>query len=295
MQEIFKKQFVLPSDGFLEPIDLTDIKIGFSVFKDRPQKGFKSLFRIYINNDALSSVESLKPLTVTASYGKETENGITTYSSEFKRNINWPIDLVSNNEFFYDIEKCKLFYKDKEISGLEVLKKVDEWHTKPNKLIGGSWLRTKLIWFRIIIPSTYKFLFKILSGFLYLSSGEKVDLFFNFFEQKNQLGAIEIGSPKISRGDLIDIFGFKIEQWIAILYSIFHLSIFFIFYRYNYNPLWLTIIFKNNFLILMYVIISVGIAKIILPELLRPSQILLNLLAKIQIQYFKYLSRKIKI
>jgi hypothetical protein len=89
LKEKFKAHFDLPQDGFLVPIDLNDVEIGFSVYKERSQKGFKSLLRVYVKPETMKTNSPLKALVVTASYGKETENGITVSSSEFKKGRTW--------------------------------------------------------------------------------------------------------------------------------------------------------------------------------------------------------------
>src|SRR3954464_11863768 len=103
-KEIFKNEFGLPREGFSEPIDLNDTEIGFSVYKDRSVEGFKSLFRVFIKNSVLQTSDTLKPLVVTASYGKMTKEGIVIASNEVKPKINWPIEMVTTeDEFSYDI------------------------------------------------------------------------------------------------------------------------------------------------------------------------------------------------
>ena len=132
-QEIFKNKFNLPQEGFLKPIDLVDTEVGFSVYKEREKKGFKSLFRVYIKNEILNNNDGIKPVIITAVYGKEEDNGITISSSAWKREINWPVELSSESDFFYNIQEHYFLYKNKKFDGIDILKKVDGRHTKTTK------------------------------------------------------------------------------------------------------------------------------------------------------------------
>jgi len=297
-RESFKKKFGLPKNNFSEPIDITNVEIGFSVYNDhgRPHKGFKSLFRVYINKFDLDNKEFEKPITITASYGKASEEGLITFSSEFKRKDNWPVDLISENEFFYNIETEEFFdkseNKNEEIEGLDILIKIDNLHLKPTRRIKGFPFRFKLKFFHFI-AFIFKAIFYLLSVIQYLISGKKVSIFGRITELANSL-YIRERSPAIKESGMIDIFGYKVKPWIAVMYSLIHLSTYLICNKYNYRPVWLITIFTNNFLTLVYGIISLGITNSLLPRILKPITFL-NLLKIIQSQYIKYISKKIKI
>lgn len=268
MKEKFKSHFNnLPSDGFLKPIDLIDTEIGFSVYKQR-SKGFKSLFRVYIKNEDLKNSEILKPLIITASYGKETKNGIVVSSSEFQKGINWPIDLISTDEFFYNIETDKLFYKNQKITGLEILKKVDELHMKPTKLIKGFPLRVKLaFWHKckwaVVIPNIFIWL-------LYVVSGDKITK--NLWERKIKQDRIK---PEIHKetgqkeSQKLDVFGYKASKWAVTFYCLLHLVFFGVAKKWGIQSNLISSIFSNNFLTVIYVIPSLGFVDYLLPKILR--------------------------
>ena len=123
MKEKFKSLFSLPWGRFLGPIDLIDVAVGFSVYRTSDAAEFKSLFRVYIKNEEFNNQNSLKSVIATASYGKEAPDGdgIVLSPNEYKRKSNWPIDLISEGDFFYNIENNKLYHKDKEIDGRRLL------------------------------------------------------------------------------------------------------------------------------------------------------------------------------
>lgn len=295
MKEIFKKKFGLPQNGFQEPIDLQDVAIGFSVYKNREDVGFKSLFRIFIKSADLNKTENLKPVTVTASYGQETGDGLILSSSEFKRKRNWPIDLISEGEFFYDIQSHQFFYKAKEISGIKILEIVDGWHTKPTKPFYGLGIRTKLFLFHTVFTKFFSFFFSVFAGLQYLISGKKIRIFHNLTDPKNRISPIERHDLIVNRGKPIKIFEYEVEPWIAVLYCLIHLFIYSVFYFYDYRPEFIATIFKNNFLTTMYGIISLGLMNALLPNILKPNQVFMPVLLFFQSLYMRSAFKKFKI
>lgn len=290
MNEKFKAHFKLPWDGFLEAIDLRDVSVGFSVYKTGSVEGFKSLFRVFIKNEESNNPNSLKPIIVTASYGKESPDGIILSSDEFKRKSNGPIDYISEAEFFYDIDSDKIYHKKKEITGLELLKIAYKWHTKTTKPIGGSWLRFKLFWFHYIQAGFWKIIFHVIAAIQYLASGEKIKILYNFSDPESARYQI----LQIKQSELIDLWGYKVKPWIAGTYGFLHLFFYVIFYILNLRPPLLVILFKVDFLTFMYGIVSLGLANTILPMLLGPVN-LKRALKKIQQTYWSYAIRSVKI
>ncbi|MBP9866609.1 MAG: hypothetical protein KBC41_00835 [Candidatus Pacebacteria bacterium] len=296
MKNEFKLKFNLPQNGFLEPVDLQDTQVGFSVYKERETKGFKSLFRVYIRNEDIEKEYILKPVVVSVSYGKETENGITISSSNFKRGRDWPIELISEKDYFYNIKINNFFDKNnKIISGIDILKQVDIQHLKPTRPIAGISIRTKLFLFHGILASIIIFVFNIFSGLQYFISGKKIHIFENLTESKYYLNQSLKKDIVSTNGRGIKIFEYEVEAWVAALYCSFHLFIYGLFYFFNYKPAWLTNIFTNNFLTTMYGIVSLGLANTILPKILKANKIFYPILSFLQTLYFKCAFKKFKI
>lgn len=293
-KEKFKQLFGLPKDGFQEPVDLMDTEIGFSVYKEREEKGFKSLFRFYIKNEDLNK-EGILPITITASYGKEYEGGITISSSEFKRKLNGPIDFISENEFFYNIKDNKIYKKDKktEISGINLLKKEDSLHMKTTRA-SGAWLVFKLFWFHSVLTKFWEVVFMTISAFQYLISGEKIKIFDNLIDSNKYSKTTTYKPLDVKESELINLWGYKVKPWIAVIYSFLHLIIFIIFYNHSFKPPLLIALFKNNFLTLMYGIISLGLANIFLPILFIPIK-LKGILRSVQSIHWSTAVKKVKI
>lgn len=294
-REIFKQKFELPRDGFSNPVDLQDVEIGFCVYKDQEnlkRENFKSIFKIYIRNEELKKDKDKKLVIITASYGKKTDNGLISYTSnlnDFKRGKDWPAELISNDEFFYNIKTCDFCYKkqgeEKSINGNKILNLVNEWHVKPTKSMKGFPYRTK-IRSHIVFLNFLKILFNIISGIQYLMSGEKVD-----FYSKVQ----DTISPPKKPGKKIKIFDYEVEIWIAVIYAIIHLFIAYpIFIFYNCRLRFLVPIFKNIFLTTMYIIISLALTDVILSKLPK-NYFTKRALTSIQEKYYEVASKGIKI
>ncbi|OHA03859.1 MAG: hypothetical protein A3J58_02380 [Candidatus Sungbacteria bacterium RIFCSPHIGHO2_02_FULL_52_23] len=296
LRQTFTKQFNFPWDGFTDPVNFSD-SIGFFIFKADPKKeGFTSLFKIYIKNNDLDNAAPLKSIIISASYGKSEKGGVVAASTAWKRGKFWPIDLISEGDFFYDVEKNK-FYLDRnragEISGSRVLQIVDQWHIKPTKKFAGLWLRIKLLWFHMVLTSAFRFLFWLFAWLQYFISGESVHIYAG--EEEWQRHA-ESKVLHVSKEKPINIFGYEVQQWIAVLYCMLYLIAYILFYRSSYRPSVLIGIFKNNFLTLAYVIFSLGLANTILPSLLKPTKTINQQLLKIlQHRYGRYAFKQIKI
>jgi hypothetical protein len=99
---------------------------------------------------------------------------------------------------------------------------------------------------------------------------------------------------EIKESELISLWGYKVKPWIAGIYAFMHLFVYFCLYHYSYRPLWLTTIFKNSFLTLVYGIISLGLANTLLPILFSPID-LKGILKLIQDMYWKAITKKVKI
>lgn len=293
MTDIFKVKFGFPKDGFSTPVDLRDTAVGFSVYKDQKDLGrdkFKSIFKVYIKNDDFKKDGDKKPITITASYGKEDEdgNGIitnTTDASDFERRPNWPIDLISKDEFYYDIKTYDFYHNKKIINASEILDLINESHIKPTKLGAGFWLRVKLIFFHNFLAGFFKILFYIISGIQYLLSGEKV----NFYLRVETSVA-----PETKIGKKIKIFDYEVELWIAVIYSIIHLLIYYFLFINNYWPPFFINIFHNGFLTITYTIISLGLTDAILTKIPR-VYFTKKPLSYIQEKYYEMASKNIKI
>lgn len=284
----FKKKFDLSNNGFSEPIDLKDDKvIGFSVFKEQVQlqrRGFKSLYHVYIKREEFNKEDDKKSIIITAVYGKMTNGGLVSYSSDFKIGSKWPVELFSEGEFFYNTKTQDLFYNNEIISGIKLLQLIDAQHLKPSRPIKGAWFRAKKFYYYSI--STFlKLLFFLFSSIQYLFSGKKVN--FYLFEKDSI-------NPEAKLGKHLKIFEYIVEAWIGVIYALIHFVAYCFLLYYDVRPLWLITIFKNPFLTVMYVIISLGLLDATLSKLPR-FYFMGIILAFLRERYIRVVSKRIKI
>lgn len=271
MLQKFKNKFNLPFSDFLAPVDFIDGNFGFSTLK-KYSNGYVSLFKVFISKEELEKSNLLKPIYISASYGKETIDGITLSSSNEKiKGIFDPIDLRSNDDFFYNINTGEFFYKNKRIEAKNILKKINELHRKPTKPIRGFWLRIKLLFWRIILIFLIEKFSNTLVSFLYLSSGTKISK--NIWTRRTSRDQVEekmnAAQRKVTEGRTIDFYGYKANPWAVIFYCNLHIVLYIIFSLYSFHPTFLTAIFKNTFLTITYVIASLSFIEFILPQGLR--------------------------
>jgi hypothetical protein len=268
----FKDKFGLPAYNFLEPVDLVDTKIGFTVLKTTEKKEYKSLFRFYIKDEELDKEGDKKPILISATYGKEYEDGIILYSTaEEVRSLNSPVNFISHDEFYYDIKTNKFYDKKKEVTGIEILKRIDDLHTKPTKLVRGFILRIKLWFWGKLMLSVTSSIPNFFIYFLYIISGTKITK--NLWERKfkkerikpenYQIHSMEQGPEKL------DIFGYKASKWSITFYCLVHLFVFYLYKATDTHWKPVTGFFQNNFLVVMYVIPSLGFFDSLLPRLLK--------------------------
>ncbi|MBU1202864.1 hypothetical protein KKH39_02375 [Patescibacteria group bacterium] len=295
----FKNKFELPFSSFHEPIDYVDGTFGFSTMKEH-SGDYASLFKITIPKKELDSINPLKQIYVSVSYGKKTEEGIILASSgERIKGLFDRIDLRSD-DFFCNFETGEFFEKNKKIYKLidahDILVKLESLHEKPLKKLRGFPLRIKLFWFRIVLAGFFKFLFYTLSWIESLRSGQKFEIFQNPIDPKTRAGVFDPSIGKSKKEEPIDIFGYKVKPQVAFIYSFIHLLVYSIFFVNNYKSEWMINIFSNIFLTVMYVIISLGLMNIMLPQLLKPFMMLIpSGLKKMQSLYISFLSKKINI
>jgi hypothetical protein len=294
----FKTLFELPFGDFDEPVEFSDDSFGFSVIKNyKNNYQYASLFKVYINKRELENKDNLLMVEFSVSYGKKSDDGIILSSSREKiKGMRDPIDLISTNEFFYNISSKKFSYKNKEISAKDALLEVDYLHLKPTKPIGGFWLRTKIFFTYKIIANFWNISFKLLAVLQYFISGEKIRIFHQDIKESNKYYRETRSNNELDKkqSDLIDLWGYKIKPWIAGIYAVLHLILYYILYYIGYRPVWLITIFKNSFLTSMYAIVSIGLANTLLPMFSSRFD-LKQYLKMIQSQYMKSIFKKIKI
>lgn len=252
--------------------------VGFSMYRDLNvnDKNNASLISFYVEkNDS----GKLKKLIGTASYGKKVDQGISIRSGKLK--ISEPIDISSDDDYFYDSDNDKIFKNNKEISPEHLINDLYNSHIKTTKFWRGLLIRSKLFFWRILISNLFKSASIIFHFLLYFISGDrysyepigetetlngtrissKFDKLLGLDNKKFKEGLIEV--------DKFDFLGYKASFWLIIFYSVFHLSVYIFCYYQNYRPQIILNIFENNFLTLVYVVLSFWFLEKMIPLTLK--------------------------
>ena len=276
MKDEFIKRFRLPQNNFSEATPFTD-GFGFSTSKDRKQDGqdFASLYKFFIRDRVLNEEGDRKPITISVSYGNKNSDGsITLASSEIQRKLDWPIELISNDEFFFDISTNKFYYQNKEFDAFEILLKIESWHMKPTKPFSGGWLRLKLLFYRIFVTGVFKLTHSLLISILYLISGTKTTRSIWFiYDKQNKFKEDKDIKIESFATEKINIFGYAASAWSVVVYSLLHLVFYtgwyFLLNRGDF-PYFLTL-FKNGFLTIVYVIPTLVFFERLIPQIFKKA------------------------
>jgi len=278
-----RSKFNFEKYGFYSVTHYIDAQIGFGCKKKLNPQDTKNVSGIgfYIPNKTYNDTGSTrKAFYITATYGEELAEGIRMRS---KQNFYEPLDLEFRDEFFYDTSTEKLYKGNTEITGDKVLLEVYGKHIKTTRPIRGLYLRTKLRFWRILLPWPLKFLSNVFHYLLLIISGDKYTYEF-LFQEENLNGQIissrmegRVGRNKESakikeeekESKKIDFFGNKVPQWPIVFYSMLHLCFWFLIKHFGTETRQIEDFFNNNFLLVLYVIVSFWFIETALPFLLK--------------------------
>lgn len=296
-------KFDFEKNGFYAVTPYIDARIGFSCKKRLNKEDAKNVSTIgfYISDQALNDTTSTrKAFYIKAIYGKELVDGVQMRTDQ---NFFEPLDLEFRNDFFYDTTTEKIYKKEKEVNADNILLEVYRKHIKTTRPIVGLVLRIRLKFWRIWLPWISKSFSFLSQFFLYLISGDEYTYEFLFQEEtlngeiisSRMKGRVdpEKNSAKAKEKDneakQIDFFGNKVPQWAIVFYSILHLGVWFSLGYFCVDRNKLKEFFDNNFLLILYVIVSFWIFGTIIPFFLKRTIKHLSTLA------FHSASKRIKV
>ena len=275
-----RSKFNFEKHGFYSVTHYIDAQIGFGCKKKLNPQDAKNVSGIgfYIPNKTYNETGSTrKAFYIRATYGEELPEGIRMRTEQ---NFHEPLDLEFRDEFFYDKVTEKLYKGSKEITGDEILLEVYGKHIKTTRSIWGLYLRIKLRFWRTWFPWPLKFLSTASHYLLFFISGDKYTYEF-LFQEENLNGQI-ISSRMAERIDRketkkesekeskqIDFFGNKVPQWPIVFYSLLHLSFWFLIRYFDIKTDQIEDFFSNNFLLVLYVIVSFWFIETVLPFFLK--------------------------
>lgn len=260
--------FSFEYNGFEKPIEWSDAT-GFTRIKQMPD-GHASMLKMGVNKKQLHDNNPLKELHVSVSYGKVVPEGITF---ESRKSLWDPIDIRSDNEYFYNIDSDKFYKQDKEVTPKEIITGIEDLHMKPTKLVKGSWLRIRLWLWRKAFPFLIKYTDVFLIKLLWLISGEKIrgDLWKRVLGKHSEYFKEPISDKGVQfkESKTMEFFGYKAKRWSVVFYSVLHLCIYSFFYKCQIDSIFLRHIITNNFLALCYVITSFAITEALIPSIIK--------------------------
>lgn len=277
----FRDSFDFEANGFINPVYLTDSKIGFSVQK-KPEfkllgllgvdsdKEYITLIHIYIPEKEMEMEESKKPLVIRASFHLYRDEKFYIDDSHIPNKRRKPIDLVSRDEYYYVIESGKFFdKKNKEVSANEILNQVYELHIKPSKFWKGLFLRSKMH-FKNLKAFLIKLFSNFLASILFLINGTKVteNILARYYDDDKSMVMGNRSVTDAKESPKTTIFGYSAHIRPLISYSILHLFIFIFFFFKAYKPELIKLVFTNNFLTVLYVVVSLSFFESLLPKIL---------------------------
>lgn len=268
LNDYLYNQFAFQRIGFSDPIKWSD-GVGLSRIKKFPD-GRASLYKIGIGQEEIQKDTTKKKVSISVSHGKEVMGGISLGS---ETGLSSPIDLSFRDDFTYDLQEKKFYYRNKVLTPIEVLAKVEEVHERPTKKVGGLFLRSRLWFWRKLLPGVIRLLDLLLIGLLWLISGERVtdNILKRLLGLHSEKAREGISSKRVQFEEVgtIDFFGYKAKRWSVVFYCGLHLLIFAIYILLQVEYEWLTKVLTNSFLVLCYVVVSFSITEALIPKFLK--------------------------
>ena len=281
--DILKERLGVEAQGFYRITTFTDIKVGFSFWKDfEGVQNHSSLFHLIIEEKYWQDAKlARKPVVINVVYGKKTDNGVTMRQNPKPTE---PLDLDFTDEYFYEPQTGFFYKKNRKIPARRILEEVYEKHIKTTRPLAGFFLRAKLEFWRKWLPIPLSWLAKFFHYCLYVISGDRYTYEF-LFQEENLNG--EIISSRIDRrmGQKKDhpqgkeeeketkkfnLFGIvDVPQWPIVFYSALHLVIWFVMQYLSIPTEKVEKFFSNNFLGILYVIVSFWLLETIIPFALK--------------------------
>ncbi len=267
----FLDLFDIAGSEFSDFIPYLDDQVGFSVRHSRKGRKEASLIRVTLVDNKR---DGLYPVFVDATFGVMHAGGIKIRTGE-ETSAHDPIDINVTDDYVYDPEQNEIFKNDKAVTGLDVLTYAYNLHLKTTRPFLGFCLRIKLWFWRRFLRTVSKATVAVLTACLFVVSGTKYD-YDPFFDQEkivmsDQSGASYEGqnSPEKSEGQKLRIFEYQASRWSIIFYCSAVLFTYFTFSILNYKPRVLIDIIKNNYLVVLFAIVSLWMVDSFIPNLLK--------------------------
>ncbi len=249
--------------------------IGFSVKKKfNHRNGFISLIKIAVLKDSQGSTNLKKPLYVSAAYGKlnQSGSGLVYLDNDDKKSFRKePIDIQTAEDYFFDLRNGKIYKKDKPIKGADLLAEIYKAHLSSWHTYTGLLIRVKLELFRTV-SSAWGVFSKLAEYTLFIISGDRYsfDPFMAGFEEEaNKLYGDGELKETDKKGKRIEFLGNKASAWAVIFYCVVHLMVYAALIITALRPTPIMILFRNNFLTIAYVVVTLWLVDTAIPIILK--------------------------
>lgn len=220
------------------------------------------LFHVYIDEKERHNDKSIKPV------GIRTAMAVDKDRLMFPDNIGIrsPVDIVSRDAYFFDVDNQKFFKKDKEIQPIDILEEMYKSHIKPSRTLRGLLFRSK----KNSLSLSSKLIVLISQVLVILAR----ILFNDRYTWDHKRRALETEHPKLfqpkdvkkNAAEKESFFGFPASRWSLFMYCIMHLCGYLVFKDYP-KFLFIRPILTNTFLSLAYVFVSLSLYEKYMPLL----------------------------
>lgn len=276
-KDMFIKQFNLEKNGFNDLNLFEDTPMGFSVKKklNKHDKNNITLLSIYISDRVYNDGKDEKQLYIRATYGKISGNGVII--RDFKDiKLTDPIDIGFLNCFFYNTKTRKFYKQNKIIDAEKIINTTYAKHIKSTKPLKGAFIRFKLFLLQKIISRIFENISKLFYIILLIISGNRYvyepilgDETINNKVIKSKLNNVNLEMKEVLKeGEKFKFLDYEASRWSIIFYSIIHFLLFLFFFTNDLKSELASTITKNNFLTLLYVILSLWALEVVLPWIL---------------------------
>jgi len=272
-----KAEFIAQFQSLETKYNITTLVDGFGVsskIEDQKVPENASLFTIYIKEEELNKDNNIKKIHASATYWKIAETGGVYVRDNQK--ISSPIDLTSE-DYLYDINRNQIIFKDKELSAKELVDNIYNLHILPTKRFKGIGIRVKLYIWRKLFVQFFYFFSKVFHYLLYIITGDRYS--YDPVFDRTIVNGITVASsvesmidrttPQERDSKKINFLGYDVDLWPIVFYSILTLVIYLIFESKDIKPIFLVKILNNNFLLALYVVVSLWLIDVVTPSILK--------------------------
>lgn len=259
----------LKTHGFDSPVPFHEPEVGISFKKKLKDDDYVSLIKLAVLDDGEPRRNNL---FASATYGKDNGSSIEIRSLENTK-LDDPVDLVFNDEFYYDPVAKQIYHGKKKISPLQLLNEVYGKHIKPTRTLAGFLLRVRFWFWRYFLRDLIEIFGKIAKVVLFVISGTRYsyDAFWEGTELADSYANPEGDGKEKSKGgeEKLNFLGYKAKRWPILFYCSLHLGAYMLCSLFDIKPHIIVVLLQNNFLTLVYVVVSISLIESVIPDSLK--------------------------